>query len=180
MIRIHKKQSLCDISLINLLPWESEQLTFPWCCTVHISLHGVPSNSCRCYFCFTFSFELEMFQSFSDCSALFIGKPIYRQQWSNAHVTAEPGYFNGRVCHFPFTLSFIFRPGALRIWPYPLPEQHTTPTPCSCKAWTEERRTSNTSRSSCWSRLTSSSGMAERLRISSCTQSTSTGTALCC
>lgn len=108
--------------------------------------------------------------------ALHWQKTIHRQWWSNAHVMAEPGWFKGYICHFPFTLSSIFRPDALRIWPYPLPEQHTTLIPCGCKAWTEEHHTSSTSPSSCSSRLISSSGMAELLRILSCTLSTSTGT----
>lgn len=112
--------------------------------------------------------------------ALHWQKNMYRQRWSNAHVIAELGRFNGYVCHFPFTLSFIFRPDAPRIWPYPLPEQHTILIPCGCKVWTEEHRTSSTSPSSCSSRLISSSGTAEHLRILSCTRSTSIGTALHC
>lgn len=107
--------------------------------------------------------------------ALHWQKPFTGKWWSNAHVTAGPGLFNGYVCHFLFTLSFIFRPDALRIWPYPLPEQHTIPIPCGCKAWTEEHHISSTSLSSCSSRLISSSGMAEHPRILFCTPSTSTG-----
>lgn len=167
--------------MLALFPWDFEYWAFLWCCTIHISLHGVPTNGCRCCFCFTFyiwtgkvSVTFQMFW------ALHWQKNMYRQRWSNAHVIAELGWFNGYVCHFPFTLSFIFRPDALRIWPYPLPEQHTILIPCGCKVWTEEHRTSSTSQSSCSSRLISSSGMAEHLRILSCTQSTSIGTALHC
>lgn len=61
-----------------------------------------------------------------------LAKAIYRQGWSNAHVTAVPGWFNGCVCHFPFTLSFISRPDAPGTWPCPLPEQHSLPIPYGC------------------------------------------------
>lgn len=127
-----------------------------------------------------FYLNWKYFSDFPNVLSSSLAKTIYRQRWSNAHVMAASGWFNGYVCHFPFTLSFIFRPDAPRIWPYPLPEQHTIPIPCGCKAWTEEHHTSSTSPSSCSSRLISSSGTAEHLRILSCTWSTSIGTVLYC
>lgn len=56
-------------------------------------------------------------------------KTIYRQRWSNAHVPAVPGWFNGCVCHSPFTLSLY--PGQVPQEPdLLLPEQRSLPMPC--------------------------------------------------
>lgn len=43
-------------------------------------------NGCRCYFCFTFLFELEMFQCLSKCSELFIGKKPFTGNDDQMHM----------------------------------------------------------------------------------------------
>lgn len=83
-----------------------------------------------------FYLNWKCFSDFPNVLNSSLAKAIYRQRWSNAHVTAAPGWFNGYVCHFPFTLSFKSRPDALRTWPCPLPEQRSLPILCGCEAWT--------------------------------------------
>lgn len=107
-------------------------------------------DGCRCYFWFTFLFELETFQWLSKCSELFIGKN--HLQATMIKCTCY-GWFNGYVCHFPFNLSFISRPDTLRTLTLSIARAAFPSLP----VWLE-LCSSSASLSSCSSRIISSSG----------------------
>lgn len=101
-------------------------------------------DGCRCYFWFTFLFELEMFQWLSKCSELFIGKKPFTGNDDQMHM------FRLRLAGLMDVFVIFLSPSALYPGQVPqepdllLPEQHSLAMSCGwgvpavlayCHAW---------------------------------------------